>query len=232
MNNINDCIIINLKERYDLWNNLFDFRNSWISNKKKIHRIEGVNLKDRPYTINEFILNNRINLNGSGFLNIKECFLGELGCFMGHFNSWKYIVDNNIPYCIIMEDGVNILRNDFNNIHFDDNIDILFINKEMFRHNNIFTGFGLQGYIVSLSSAKKLISLCYTLSMPIDLQIRHLCNNKLLIGKTITPPYVSRNNNRLSSIRSDINPQQDTNSLFIRILQNLLKRNFDLNEFI
>ena len=42
---------------------------------------------------------------------------------MGHFNSWKYIVDNNIPYCIIMEDGVNILRNDFNNIHFDDNID-------------------------------------------------------------------------------------------------------------
>jgi len=50
---------------------------------------------------------------------------------MGHYNSWKYIVDNNLDNCVILEDGIEFLRNDFENIKINDELDILFINEEM-----------------------------------------------------------------------------------------------------
>jgi hypothetical protein len=46
--------------------------------------------------LNDYIKTNRINLNGSGFRNTKTSFLGELGCYDGHYNCWKYIVENNV----------------------------------------------------------------------------------------------------------------------------------------
>ena len=103
--------------------------------------------------VNDLISTNRLHLNSSGFRKTKEGFLGELGCYMGHYNSWKYIVDNNLDNCLILEDGIEFLRNDFENMKINDDLDIVFVNEEMKVQINDnkkqFIGYGLQGYIVS-----------------------------------------------------------------------------------
>jgi len=66
---------------------------------------------------------------------------------VGHYNSWKYIVDNNLDSCLILEDGVEFLRDDFANLKLNKNLHILFINEEMNRidANKNLVGYGLQG---------------------------------------------------------------------------------------
>jgi GR25 family glycosyltransferase involved in LPS biosynthesis len=240
---IKNCIIINLDERTDLWNKLQNFRNQWEKYGNKIIKISGVNYKDKPNVVNDFISKNRLNLNGSGFRKTKEGFLGELGCYMGHYNSWKYIVDNNLDNCLILEDGIEFLRNDFENIKINDDLDILFINEEMKVQTNDnkkqFIGYGLQGYIVSQKGAKLLLENCFTLSVPIDLQIRNLCNIHKINGDGIYNYYVKRNNNRLSSIQGtftnqgeNLNDKQDHFTIFQRLIINLIIKNINLDEFI
>jgi hypothetical protein len=241
---VNDCLIINLDNRTDLWNTLENFRNSWEKNNKKWHRIQGVDYRNKTNVINEFIMTNRINLNGSGFRNSKNAFLGELGCFMGHYNSWKYVIDNKLENCLILEDGIEFLRNDFENLLINKNVDILFVNEEMkMIGEKQFIGYGLQGYIITQKGAEFLMKHCYTLSVPIDLQIRHLCNTENINATVIKNPYIKRNNNRLSSIGigigmdiihdfDDPNKKQNQNSIIQRILQNLLDKNINIDEFI
>ena len=161
---------------------------------------------------------------------------------MGHYNSWKYVVDNNLDNCIILEDGIEFLRNDFENLKINNDIDILFVNEEMksqiIFNKKQFIGYGLQGYIVSQKDAKILLQQCNTLSMPIDLQIRNLCNNPNIInGDIIQKSYLKRNNNRLSSIilsgtYSEIDDQQDSLSIIQRLLNNLIKKNINLDEYL
>ena len=237
---INDCLIINLDSRKDLWNNLEEFRNKWTSEKKSFERIPGVNLKNDNNVLLQLIAGNRININGGGFRKNKDSFLGEIGCYMGHYNCWKYVVDNELDNCLIIEDGVEFLRNDFNNLKINNNIHILFLNEEMNQldSNKNFIGYGTQGYVVTKKGARKLMEKCHTLIMPIDLQIRHFCNTKEIIGATISSPYLKRNNNRLASIDNGItnmdnpNEKQDTNSIIIRLLTNLRKNNINIDDFV
>ena len=150
---IKNCIIINLDYWTDLWDKLKNFRNQWEKCGNKIIKISGVNYKDKKNVVNDLISTNRLHLNSSGFRKTKEGFLGELGCYMGHYNSWKYIVDNNLDNCLILEDGIEFLRNDFENMKINDDLDIVFVNEEMKVQINDnkkqFIGYGLQGYIVS-----------------------------------------------------------------------------------
>jgi GR25 family glycosyltransferase involved in LPS biosynthesis len=237
---VNNCLIINLDSRPDLWNNLSDFRTMWINDNKKVERIPGVNFQNETNVLMNFIANNRINLNGRGFRKNKLSFLGELGCFMGHYNSWKYVIENDLDSCLILEDGIEFLRNDFTNLKINNNVNILFINEEMNNcdSNKNLLGYGLQGYIVTKKGANILLNKCYTLSLPIDLQIRSLCNSKDLIGSVISKPYLKRNNNRISSIDNNVssmdnpNDKQDANSILNRLIINLMKSGINLDDFI
>lgn len=236
---INNCLIINLDSRQDLWNNLETFRNKWTSEKKTVERIPGVNFKSHDNVLLQLISSNRININGTGFRKNKESFFGEIGCFMGHYNSWKYIVDNDLENCLILEDGIEFLREDFKNLKINNNVNILFVNEEM---NNVtnknLNGYGLQGYVVTKKGAKILMDKCYTMLVPIDLQIRHLCNTKEILWSTLSSPYLKRQNNRLSSIDSSItnmdnlNDKQNGNSILSRLLVNLKKNNINLDDFV
>jgi GR25 family glycosyltransferase involved in LPS biosynthesis len=238
---VNNCLIINLDSREDLWDSLTDFRKKWESNSKKVVRIPGVNLKNETNVLLKLIAQNRINLNGGGFRKSKLSLLGELGCFLSHYNAWKYIVDNDLDSCLIMEDGVEFLRNDFNNLKKNsNNLHILFINEEMNKcdSNKTFMGYGLQGYVVTKRGASLLMSKCYTLSIPIDLQVRALCNSKELSASVISSPYLKRQNNRLSSIDNNVsdmtnlNEKQDINSLLTRLITNLVIRGINLDDFV
>ena len=237
---VNNCLLINLDSRIDLWNKLQSFRDEWISQNKNYTRISGINYKDNTNTLNEFIKNNRINLNGAGFRNDKKSFLGELGCYMGHYESWKYIVENKLDNCLILEDGILFIRNDYQNLVMNKNLDLLFINEEMkINSENQFIGYGLQGYIVSYKGAQKLMRLCFTLYAPIDLQIRDLCNKKELDASIISDPFVKRDNNRESSIdglvvtdQNNLNDKQNYFSIIQRILSNLITKNINLDDYI
>jgi GR25 family glycosyltransferase involved in LPS biosynthesis len=226
--------------RTDLWDNLKSFRDDW-EKIGTVNRIVGTDYTNKKYVLNEYITNNRINLNGSGFRNNMIAFLGELGCYNSHYDSWKYVVENKLEYCLILEDGITFLRNDYINILSKEhiNMDIIYINEEMTINNNKFVGYGTQGYIVSFEGAKKLLTLCCTLLAPIDLQIRHLCNTKELNATILNKPFVKRNNNRVSSISIydpnhaiDLNAKQNGQSIIQRILNNLIKNNVNLDDYI
>lgn len=234
-----NCLIINLKRRVDLWENLNDFINEWTKCGNIVQRIEATDYTNQTNVITDLIKTDRIDLNGSGFRNNKYAFLGELGCYMSHYNSWKYVIDNNLDSCLILEDGINFLSTDYKNVKICKDLDILFINEEMKMYNNRFIGYGTQGYIVTYKGAMKLLNNCSKLTMPIDLQIRYLCNSKILNGYTLDNPYVKRNNNRISSIQG--NREDDTInstspqcplSIIQRILNNMLINNVNLDDLI
>ena len=70
---------------------------------------------------------------------------------------------------------------------------------------NKLCGNGTQGYILSYNGALKLLSKLNTLMMPVDLQIRQLCNNNELIWEVSNIYFCERNNERKSTISNKIN---------------------------
>jgi GR25 family glycosyltransferase involved in LPS biosynthesis len=242
---VSNCLVLNLDSRTDLWNNLEDFRKKWLNQNKKVERISGVDYKNDTHVLNKLLISNRINLSGTGFRNKKESLIGELGCFMGHYNCWKYIIDNKLDNCLILEDGIEFLRSDFENLSINNKLDILFVNEEMQQHQDAKTkgksliGYGLQGYVVTQKGASKLIEKCYTLVVPIDLQIRHLCNTNELNYSVINKPFFKRNHNRASSIegiqlndQNNLNEKQNQDSLIQRIIKNIINKNINLDDLI
>ena len=158
---------------------------------------------------------------------------------MGHYNCWKYIVDKKLDSCLILEDGIQILQHNFTNLTIDNELDILFTNEEMKQPNNNLIGYGLQGYIVTQKGAELLLQHCYTLSAPIDLQIRHLCNIKELKWSVLSNPYVKRDHNRVSSIegiqlndQQNLNDKQNTSNIIQRLILNLLQHTVNLDDYI
>jgi len=236
--NVDSCIIINLDERIDLWENLTQFREIWTNLGKQFTRIPGINYKNNVNVLNEFISKNRLSLNGTGFRIKKDSMLGELGCYMAHYNAWKYVMGNKLECCLILEDGIELLRTDFANLEIENNADILFVNEEMRQNDDKhFVGYGLQGYVITYKGAVKLLDKCYTLINPIDLQVRNICNEKIMNGITIVNPFVKRKSDRLSSIgdddlTDDLNSKQNFNCIIHRILTNLISQNVNLDDYI
>ena len=127
---------------------------------------------------------------------------------------------------------------EFEHVFIHKNLDILFVNSEMTTEHKKLVGYGTQGYIVTQKGAQKLLEKCAVLSLPIDLQLRNLCNAKELQGCTIPSAFVKRNNNRVSSmdgcIHTDqqLNDKQNQHSIFQRLLSNLIEQKVNLDEYI
>ena len=47
MNEVKNCLIINLDSRQDLWNNTDFFRNKWFKMGKQLTRISGVDYRNK-----------------------------------------------------------------------------------------------------------------------------------------------------------------------------------------
>ena len=109
-----------------------------------------------------------------------------IACFLSHRKAWQYIVDNNLDSGLIIEDDVKINPNLFKNalkIGFENlrknllirfkflqlnKIDLLF----NFYHNGSFIRFvaptGMQSYLISKETAKKLLDLTTTFDRSVD----------------------------------------------------------------
>ena len=146
---------------------------------------------------------------------------------------------------MILEHGVNLLRTDFDSLLIDNNLDILFINEEnKIDYNKNIVGGGLQGYVITQKGAQNLMEKCFVLSLPIDLQIKKLCNTKEIQGNVINIPFVKHNDNFFSiidgiqvgnnlNINNNINnDKQNKNTILQRLFYNLLEKNVNLDEYI
>ena len=95
----------------------------------------------------------------------------------------------------------------------------------MVKENNKLRGYGTQAYVVSLSGAKKLLNLAQTLVLPIDIQIRNLCNDHQLNWYIHKTKFARRDAKRVSSINStNTLSYQVFNTLSQRILTNMIKK--------
>ena len=95
---------------------------------------------------------------------------GQKGCAQSHWNIWKYIIENNIDYALILEDDIcfdknwveklNKFKLDVNDLEWDSILlnaseSTNIINKWILAKEQYLTG----GYILSLKGARTLINL-------------------------------------------------------------------------
>jgi glycosyl transferase, family 25 len=242
---IENIFIINLNRRSDLLENIkyvFDFINK--NYNINIQRIEGIdtieNVKNNNLIFNNFITNETLSLSATGLRKNKFNVLGEIGCYLSHKKCWEKILSDKLNNTLILEDGIIFHKHNFNNnIDINTDFDIIFTNKEMTYTNNYLTGYGLQSYIVSNKGAKKLLSECYSLTLPIDLQIRQLCNEKKIIWYVYSY-FSENNNNKTSSISNakiylndtNLNDKQSMDPIIVRIIKNMILKNISIFDFI
>ena len=105
----------------------------------------------------------------------RNLTLGEIGCYISHMCIWQKMVDEAIPFCVVLEDDLFIqphlnavinaatkLQN-FGLIKLSDNRDFPFIDTHALDDNLTLGNYkktpnGTQGYIISLDGAKQLLT--------------------------------------------------------------------------
>jgi glycosyl transferase family 25 len=124
--------------------------------------------------------------------------LGEIGCYISHYRVWQKVVDEQIPFCIVLEDDLTIephlasvidgLKhiNHWDIIKLSDNrdnpfIDTVELNAELTLGNYLKVPNGCQGYAVSLAGATKLLARKpFFRPVDVDLQFHSELNLQLM----------------------------------------------------
>ena len=155
---------------------------------------------------NEILKDNKISLTDTFY---DKCSEGQLGCFLSHFQLWKYIIKSNLDLAIILEDDVKIYNN-FNKIidTVYENLPVKFDYVHLFIHpdkQNIQylegkdgdiipaeDNFGTVAYMVSLRGAKRLVKLTELLKIqaPVDRQINFCIQHNFLKAFMIKKPFL------------------------------------------
>lgn len=124
----------------------------------------------------------------------RELLLGEIGCALSHKRIYQKIVDENIPYAVILEDDAT-LEKDFSIVvkkimtvslswelillgHYKSNLKSLKSPISLWRKHRLNSkfilgrlvdfGFGTHGYMITLEGAKKLLSELKSIYKPVD----------------------------------------------------------------
>jgi len=139
----------------------------------------------------------------------NKCTKGQLGCFLSHFQIWKYMSDKNIEIAIILEDDVKLYKN-FNRVidTIYENLPIkfdyvhLFIHPDKLNVNNLDgndgdiipaeENYGTVAYMLSLRGAKRLVKLTQLLKIqaPVDRQINYYIDRHFLKGYMVKKPFL------------------------------------------
>ena len=201
---------------------------------ERFHFFPGVKIKDDDFT--RLILMNVVSPFYSAGRDNKNALKNEFGCALAHVNVWKKVIDEKIDYAFIIEDGIYFDKELYTNSfeHIVDNMikkkkDVLFLNSSFNYYikdgRKLLDGYGLNGYFISLSGAKKMLDRSIPLMLPIDLVIRELCNNNVL-NYSMIPNIVTRNVDVTHCIDNEVSPnhadysvseKQNMNTLLVRI---------------
>lgn len=140
---------------------------------------------------------------------IQKCNAGQLGCYLSHFQVWKYIVSNNLDLALVLEDDVKLYKN-FNRIinTVYDNLPAKFDYVHLFIHPDkqkleyltanegdiipAEDNFGTVAYLISLRGARRLIKLTQLLKIqaPVDRQINFYIQHNFLRAFMIKKPFL------------------------------------------
>jgi len=155
---------------------------------------------------NEVLKENNIFVSDTFY---EKCNDGQLGCYLSHFQLWKYIIKSNIDLAIILEDDVKIYEN-FNRIidMIYENLPIKFDYLHLFIHPDkqnasyldgkegdiipAEDNFGTVAYMISLRGAKRLVKLTEILKIqaPVDRQINFCIQHNFLKAYMIKKPFL------------------------------------------
>jgi GR25 family glycosyltransferase involved in LPS biosynthesis len=155
---------------------------------------------------NEILKDNKIFITNTFY---DKCSEGQLGCFLSHFQLWKYIIKSNLDLAIILEDDVKIYSN------FNKTIDTIYENLPVkFDYVHLFIhpdkqniqylegkdgdiipaedNFGTVAYIISLRGAKRLVKLVELLKIqaPVDRQINFCIQHNFIKAFMIKKPFL------------------------------------------
>ena len=155
---------------------------------------------------NEILKDNNIFLTDSFY---DKCNEGQLGCFLSHFQLWKYLIKSNIDLAVVLEDDVKIYNN------FNKNIDTIYENLPVkFDYVHLFIhpdkqniqylegkdgdiipaedNFGTVAYMISLRGAKRLVKLTELLKIqaPVDRQINFCIQHNFIKAFMVKKPFL------------------------------------------
>ena len=140
---------------------------------------------------------------------MEKCNVGQLGCYLSHFQLWKYLVEKKINLAIVLEDDVKIYKN-FNKMidSIYENLPVKFDFVHLFTHPDkqkmeylegkdgeiipAEDNFGTVAYMISLRGAKKLIKLTSMLKIqaPVDRQINFYIEHKFINAYMVKKPFL------------------------------------------
>jgi len=146
---IDEIFCINLDSRKDRWNN--------ISKIPFIKRFSAVDTRSNPDAYKEYNLDFKpCDLSASLYFKYHS---GAFGAFLSHYLLWKKIVEDEIPYTLVLEDDIHIdsleslLRS---NLLFQDYDFVQLSNRMRWNKGEILFDGG-ESYIVSTEGAEKLL---------------------------------------------------------------------------
>lgn len=171
---------ISLPEKKNLRIKLQNLENFF---RNEFEWFDGVRLSKEDWK--KLVINNSISPFYTGGRKDFKQLLGESGAWVAHRNLWKYISDNKIKKSFIVEDGS--IFNEYNWDELPLTKQITFVNQEFYEQEGKLLGFGLNGYIITYKTSKKLLALTESIDMPLDLMIRKICNENLLTWEVRTP---------------------------------------------
>lgn len=150
---LDKIFVINLPDRLSRWK-AFENLDS------RINRFEAIDSRENPYIFKNFGLKlNPVGVNQEVYFSQSK---GAVGCYLSHFSLWKKIINENIPYCLIVEDDAQPQDlKDFLglNLSFHKHYDLIQLNKRTSLNHNIFKNYfnGTESYIITRQGAQKLL---------------------------------------------------------------------------
>lgn len=179
-------LVINLDRSKDRWENM---QKAFPGEKlTRIPGIDGFELSDMELTIGNrpsLGKDHRIRLAEKGIIPRPEAAgltAGDVGCALGHIEAWKYIVENNIKKCIVLEDDVvptKEYKGSFEtSFKFPKDADVLFLQGadspigkwELDEKGRIIKGACNYGYMITKKGAEKAIRAQLPIIWPCDQQ--------------------------------------------------------------
>lgn len=235
---INHTFVINLKHRNDRWDAI---QKSFKNTSLKLQRWNGVYGKQ---------LDEKYIKSITTILCDQFCSYGMIGCWLSHYNLWKYIVENKLDKILILEDDARPV-DDFDNrliyalSDIDVTYDLIYIgclscdeivndtlkiigkqNKDVSEHIMI-PGFpvGLHAYMISYEGAKKLINseAMKKVSYHIDCVLANLFNKESNIFKVyaLKDQLIYQTGNVSSDIADDEHPSLNYILSKVKVTKNL-----------
>ena len=235
---VKHCIIINLDRRQDLWDSLSLMREEMADAGIEVHRLVGRDANDEPELIANLYRENILDLNSCGWRKNVKQLRGELGCFSSHYLALRKVVEDKLEPCLITEDGIECLRTDFNNLTIPKGLDIGICHPHLSQRVKL-DGWGLQGYIVTVAAAQKVLNKAFPLTCPFDIALRELMRKYELAYFEQEKHFFKRKNDRKSSVGlpeghtdDKVVEKQDFTPIWQRIVEGCLNQKLNLEDLM